>query len=127
MLGAWIAAAGPAVLGHVALTRTGEAIAEAAGMPAAKLAVVSRLFVAVDARRGGVARDLLDHAAQAATDAGLHAVLEVDAAAAGAIALYERAGWRLAGTGSGGWIAADGQPARVRFYVGPVGSHERIP
>ncbi|WP_370371081.1 GNAT family N-acetyltransferase [Catenulispora sp. GP43] len=127
MIGCWIATAGDTdtdtdrVLGHVALTRAGAAIAEALALPAAKLALVARLFVAVDARRGGLATDLLDRAARAARDEGLQAVLEVDAAAAGAIALYERAGWRLAGSGDGGWIAADGLPARVRFYVGPVG------
>lgn len=123
MLGVWIATSDDdaTVRGHVALTRADAAIAEALGLPAPNLALVARLFVAVDARRGGLATDLLDHAAQAARDEGLQAVLEVDASAAGAIALYERAGWRLAASGEGGWIAADGLPARVRFYVGPVG------
>ena len=121
LLGAWVAVAGPTVLGHVALTQPNNAIADAIGLPAPKLALVARLFVAVDARRGGLARDLLDCAAQAASDEGLQAVLEVDAAAAGAVALYERAGWRFVGSGEGGWIAADGLPARVRFYVSPNG------
>jgi GNAT superfamily N-acetyltransferase len=119
MLGAWIAADGPVVLGHVALTRSGEAIAEVVGIPAAKLALVARLYVAVDARRGGLASDLLDGAAKAATDQGLQAALEVDAEAAGAIALYERDGWQFVTSGDGGWIGADGLPARVRFYLGP--------
>ena len=117
MLGAWIAADGPAVLGHVALTVAGEEIAE----PAAELALVARLFVALEARRGGIASDLLEYAARAASGAGLQAALEVDAAAAGAVALYERAGWRFAGSGSGGWLAKDGLPARVRFYLAPTG------
>lgn len=119
MLGAWIAASGPAVLGHVALTQPDETIAEVVGIPAAKLAVVARLYVAVEARRGGLASDLLDHAAKAATDEGLRAALEVDAAATGAIALYERSGWQFVRGGSGHWTAADGLPARVRFYLAP--------
>lgn len=119
MLGAWIAVAGPAVLGHVALAESGDAIARAVGLAAPELALVSRLFVAVDARRGGVARDLLDCAARAASASGLQAVLEVHAIAAGAIALYERAGWRYVGSGEGAWTAADGLPAKVRFYIGP--------
>lgn len=120
MLGAWVATAGPTMLGHVALTGTSDPIAQAVGIPAAHLALVVRMFVAVDARRGGVATDLLDCAAQAATDAGLQAVLEVDANAAGAVAFYERTGWRPAGTGTGGWTAADGLPARVRYYLAPT-------
>lgn len=121
MLGAWIAADGPAVLGHVTLTRAGAAIAEAVGLPAGELALVARLYVALEARRGGLASDLLACAAKAAAEAGLQAVLEVDAAAAGAVALYERAGWRFVGSGDGGWLAADGLPARVRFYLAPIG------
>jgi GNAT superfamily N-acetyltransferase len=121
MLGAWIAADGPTVLGHVALTQPGDAITEAVGLPAAKLALVARLFVALEARRSGIASDLLDCAARAASKAGLQAVLEVDAAAAGAVALYERSGWRFVGNGEGGWLAADGLPARVRFYLAPIG------
>lgn len=121
MLDAWVAAESPAVLGHVALTRAGEAIAEAVGLPAAELALVARLYVALEARRGGIASDLLDCAAKAASRAGLRAALEVDAAAAGAVALYERAGWRYVGSGSGGWLAADGLPARVRFHLAPIG------
>jgi ribosomal protein S18 acetylase RimI-like enzyme len=121
MLGAWVATDGAAVLGHVALTQPGEAFAEAVGLPAAKLALVARLYVAVEARRGGLARDLLDCAAQAATEAGREAVLEVDTNAAGAIALYERAGWRFVRNDTGGWIAADGLPARVRIYLAPNG------
>lgn len=119
MLGAWVAAAGPAVLGHVALTQTDDAIAEAVGIPAAKLALVVRMFVAVGARRGGLATDLLDCATRAADESGLKAVLEVDANAAGAVAFYERAGWHLMGTGTGDWLAADGLRARVRFYLAP--------
>jgi GNAT superfamily N-acetyltransferase len=119
MLGAWVAAAGPSILGHVVLTQAGAMIAEAVGIPAARLATVARMFVSVDARRGGLATDLLDRAAQAAADAGLRAVLEVDADATGAVAFYERAGWRQVGSGTSDWIGRDGLPAKVRFYMAP--------
>jgi GNAT superfamily N-acetyltransferase len=118
--GAWIAADGPTVLGHVTLTRPDAAFAAAAGRPESELAVVSRLFVAVEARRGGLAARLLDCVTRAATADGLLPALEVEARATGAIALYERAGWRFVRTDTGHWIAADGQPAKVRIYLGPA-------
>lgn len=121
MLGAWVAADGTSVLGHMTLAQPGDAFADGVGRPAPKLALVGRLFVAVDARRGGLASDLLSHAAQAARDEGRQAVLEVDANAAGAVAFYERAGWRFLRNDTGDWIAADGLPARVRIYLAPEG------
>ncbi|WP_194921731.1 GNAT family N-acetyltransferase, partial [Catenulispora rubra] len=121
MLGAWVAADGPSILGHVALAPPSDAFAEGISQPAQKLALVGRLFVAVDARRGGLASDLLSHAAQSARDEGRRAVLEVDANAAGAVAFYERAGWRFLRDDTGDWIAADGLPARVRIYLAPEG------
>ena len=119
MLGAWVASDGAAVLGHVALAQPSDVFAHGVGLPAPKLALVGRLFVAVDARRGGLASELLACAAQAAHDEGRQAVLEVDANASGAVAFYERAGWRYLRNDTGGWIAADGLPARVRIYLSP--------
>jgi GNAT superfamily N-acetyltransferase len=121
MLGAWVAADGATILGHAALTQPSDAFADGISRPALKLALVGRLFVAVDARRGGLASDLLTHVAQAARDEGREAVLVVDANAAGAVACYERAGWRFLRNDTGGWIAADGLPARVRIYLAPEG------
>ncbi|MEZ0113420.1 GNAT superfamily N-acetyltransferase [Catenulispora sp. EB89] len=119
ILGAWVAADEATILGHVSLAQPSDTFAAAIDHPAPKLALVGRLFVAVDARRGGLASDLLSHAAQAARDEGRRAVLEVDANAAGAVAFYERAGWRFLRDDTGGWIAADGLPARVRIYLAP--------
>ncbi len=121
MLGAWIAADAETVLGHVLLTQPSDAFADGISLPATKLALVGRLYVAVDARRGGLAADLLDRAARAAVEEARQAVLEVDANAPGPIALYERAGWRFVRKDTGGWIAADGLPARVRIYLAPEG------
>ncbi|MGW4380792.1 GNAT family N-acetyltransferase [Kitasatospora sp. NPDC004531] len=119
LLGAWVAADGPALLGHVALTRADPALAAAVGRPSGQLAAVARLFVDRSARRGGLAAALLERAARAAAGAGRQPVLEVESGAAAAISLYERAGWRFVGSGPGGWSTADGQPAVVRTYLGP--------
>jgi GNAT superfamily N-acetyltransferase len=59
--------------------------------------VVARLFVAPSARRGGVARRLLDAAAGECRRLDRHPVLDVATHFAPAIALYERSGWRHAG------------------------------
>ncbi|MFD5564425.1 GNAT family N-acetyltransferase [Kitasatospora griseola] len=120
LLGVWVVADGPAVLGHVALTRTGPDLAAAVGRPSSQLAAVARLFVDVSARRTGLAGALLARAVQAAVADGRRPVLEVESDAAGAIALYERAGWRRVGTAPGDWLTAAGQPAVVHTYLGPA-------
>lgn len=118
MLQAWVAVEGAVVHGHVALTAVDGEVAEVAGLPAEALAAVSRLFVGVDARRDGLARRLLSHAARAAVASGLRPVLEVESGATAAVALYERAGWRFAGAFTADWTAPDGQLAVMRVYVG---------
>ncbi|MFD8482868.1 GNAT family N-acetyltransferase [Kitasatospora sp. NPDC059673] len=120
LLGAWVAVAGPEVLGHVALARAGSVIAAAVGLPGDQLAAVARLFVGVSARRRGLAGALLDRAAQAAREGGRRPVLEVESGAEGAIALYERAGWQLVTTATANWLAPTGQPAVVHTYLGPA-------
>ncbi|WP_370379805.1 GNAT family N-acetyltransferase [Catenulispora sp. GAS73] len=121
LLGAWVAPDGDSILGHVALTQPTAPFAAAINQPAPNLALVGRLFVTPDARRTGLASALLSHAAQAARDEGRQAVLEVDANATAAVTFYERAGWHFLRTDTGGWIAADGLPARVRIYLAPEG------
>ncbi|MER6118446.1 GNAT family N-acetyltransferase [Streptomyces sp. NPDC001743] len=119
MLGAWVAVEGPDVLGHVALTRTDEALAVDAGLPARELASVARLFVTASARRRGVAGALLAAVTKAAASRGLRAVLEVEDGGRAAMALYERAGWRRAGSRPGDWTTADGRAALLHTYVAP--------
>jgi len=121
MLGAWVAAEGPAVLGHVTLTRTDPALADAIGAPAEGLAAIARLFVTTTARRRGLAADLLGHAARTAVADGLRPVLEVDSGATAAIGLYERAGWRFVRAMTADWHTADGRLAVVHAYSGPDG------
>lgn len=70
------------------------AVSEAAGLPEDRLAVVGRLLVAPAARRRGAGGALLAHAAREAWKLGRQPVLDVVTDQAGAIALYEREGWR---------------------------------
>ena len=61
----------------------------------ARIWVLNDLYVAVDARRGGVARGLLDAAAQFASDDGAaRIVLETARDNTAARALYRAAGWK---------------------------------
>nr|WSW70713.1 GNAT family N-acetyltransferase [Streptomyces sp. NBC_00995] len=119
MLGAWVAVEGPDVLGHGALTRTDDALAADVGRPPEELASVARLFATASARRRGVASGLLAAVATAAAAEGLWAVLEVEDGGKAAVALYERAGWRRAGSRPGDWTTADGRTALLHTYVAP--------
>lgn len=121
LIGAWVAVEGPDVLGHVALTSTGQDLAADAGVPADQLASVARLFATASARRRGVARALVATASAAAAAEGLRLVLEVEDGGGAAIALYERTGWRHAGTRTGDWTTADGRTALLHTYVAPAG------
>ncbi len=98
-LGIWVAEHEGAVVGHVALRPTAHppAIVEAASRflsrPADELCAVTRLLVAPSARRLGVGVLLLDAAVDEAHRRALTPVLGVDEGS-GAVAFYERCGWR---------------------------------
>lgn len=121
-LAAWVAVDGPTVLGHVLLTRTDPRLARSADLPADQLGSVARLFTVPGARGGGLATALLGKGRAAASARGLRAVLEVEAGAEPAVRLYERTGWRLAGSSTADWTTADGRPAMVRVYLAPPGT-----
>jgi GNAT superfamily N-acetyltransferase len=121
LIDAWVAVDGATVLGHVALTRTAEALARDIGLPAEQLVSVARLFSHAEARRRGVAGALLDSVGEAAEAAGVRLALEVEDGGAAAIALYERHGWTYISSRTGDWTTADGRPARMHAYVAPVG------
>jgi GNAT superfamily N-acetyltransferase len=87
------------------------------GLPGEQAAEVSRLFVAPAARRQGVAQALLDQAIGWATSNGRDLVLEVTDELRPARALYERAGFQLAGTTVADWTAPGGQPVTLHRYV----------
>jgi GNAT superfamily N-acetyltransferase len=96
---AWVAELDGLVVGHIALHNasvdpTLAAAQRATGLPAEKLAVVSRLFTAPGLRRTGIGRELLRHATGQARSHGLRAVLDVGQTLTAPVALYESEGWR---------------------------------
>lgn len=101
VLGAWVAELDGRVVGHVGLSRPGagdEAAAlwsERAEPGAAAAAVVSRLFVAPDARGHGIGALLMGRVVRESRARGLHPVLDVVSSDTAAAALYARLGWRL--------------------------------
>lgn len=66
-------------------------------------AVVSRLFVAPQARGHGIGALLIGRAAEEARRRGLHPVLDVVTSDTAAAALYERLGWKLMATVEQRW------------------------
>jgi GNAT superfamily N-acetyltransferase len=121
-LAAWVALLDGAVVGHVALHRGASAsvlaAAEAAtGLSVERLGVVARLFVAPHARRLGIGLRLLDVAVEAAVGRGRRPVLDVWVELAGAVALYESAGWQRVATVV--FVAPDGERFDEHVYVAP--------
>ena len=116
---AWVAEHDGGIAGHVALVRGMrlECLLRATGLPAEALGGITRLYVDPAFRRLGLARSLLDAAADAAAARGLRPVLDVVAYARPAIALYERAGWQLAGTQPATWTDPDGTVPTLRCYL----------
>jgi GNAT superfamily N-acetyltransferase len=76
---------------------------------------VTRLFVAPEARRLGVAGALLDHVS---IWAGGRLILNVvDKADSPAVAFYESTGWRYTRTTTADWTGPRGETVRLRHYV----------
>lgn len=108
-LGAWVAELGGRVVGHVGLSRGGEGDlapsfwSDRNGTSMDLTAVVSRLFVAPQARGHGIGALLIGQAVEEARTRGLHPVLDVVASDTAAAALYERLGWELMATVEREW------------------------
>lgn len=149
-MGAWVAELGGRVVGHVALRRSAaddvaptlwseregvpfdesadetadesadETADKTADETADETAVVSRLFVAPEARGHGIGERLLARAVAGAAELGLLPVLDVVTSDASATALYERTGWRFLGTGEQYWSPR--QTVTVRCYAAPEGA-----
>ena len=118
-VGAWVGEHDGQVAGHVGLVR-GMPRLRLPGYRTEDLGGITRLYTDPATRRHGMARELLDVATGCARDLGLQPVLDVVDDATGAIALYERAGWRLAGTQPAWWTDPDGSTPTIRIYLGPV-------
>ncbi|MGW7072881.1 GNAT family N-acetyltransferase [Streptomyces sp. NPDC054855] len=109
LLGAWVADLDGRLVGHVSLSRSGEGDVapglwnERTGTRRDATAVVSRLFVAPQARGHGIGALLLGQAMEEARRRGLHPVLDVVASDIAAAALYERLGWERLATVEQRW------------------------
>lgn len=107
--GAWVAELGDRVVGHVSLSRSRDGDlapglwSDRNGASRALTAVVSRLFVAPQARGHGIGALLINRAVKEARARGLHPVLDVVASDTAAAALYERLGWELMATVEQRW------------------------
>jgi GNAT superfamily N-acetyltransferase len=104
-LAAWVSERAGALEGHLSLHATDGNRAhpqwlEALPVPADQLVVVSRFFVAPDARGRGVGSALMGAAEDHAVGLGLRLVLDVADHNLEAIAFYERRGWSRVGTAS---------------------------
>jgi GNAT superfamily N-acetyltransferase len=121
MIGAWVAEHDGQIAGHINLIRglRLECLLRATGLDPDELGGVARLYVDPAFRRLGLARGLLDTAADAAIAHGLLPVLDVVADSFPAIALYEQAGWRLACTQPAWWTDPDGSTPTIRCYLRP--------
>ena len=119
-LAAWVSDSAGTLDGHLSLHATDETRAHpqwlaALPAPVEQLAVVSRFFVAPDARGRGVGSALLSAAQDHAAAHALRLVLDVADDNLDAIAFYERRGWNRVGTAS--LLLEDGQTTLplVRF------------
>ncbi|MEV6330573.1 GNAT family N-acetyltransferase [Streptomyces sp. NPDC051909] len=120
-VGSWVAELDGRVAGHVVLSRPGDDDLAARlwrERTGAEPAVVGRLFVSPAARGHGVGAGLLRHVTAEARRLGRHPVLDVVASDTAAIALYERAGWRLLTTATQCW--SPGRTVTIHCYAGPV-------
>ncbi|MFC9202541.1 GNAT family N-acetyltransferase [[Kitasatospora] papulosa] len=103
LLAAWVAEVDEHVVGHVAINspQPGEDVArlwrEKSGADDSQIAVLARLFVFSEVRKGSVGKRLMDAATAYARAKGLRLVLEVLTKDAAAIRLYERLGWQQIG------------------------------
>ncbi|MFD5131216.1 GNAT family N-acetyltransferase [Streptomyces olindensis] len=109
LLGAWVAELDGRLVGHVSLSRSrkGDLAArlwsERNGVRRELATVVSRLFVAPQARGHRIGALLIGRAVEEAQRLGLHPVLDVVTSDTAAVALYERLGWELLATVEQRW------------------------
>lgn len=124
-LASWVAERDGSVLGHVILrpvvgTDAAEPVAVATGVPVDRIALLARLFVAPNARRGGLARRLVDVVRAEALGRGLLLALDVVDDHGWAVAFYERLGWRRVATTRASWLSDnEAEQTPLHCYVAP--------
>jgi ribosomal protein S18 acetylase RimI-like enzyme len=89
------------------------------GVPAHRLATVTRLFVTPWVRGRGAEARLMDQVSSRAVEQGLQLVLEVVDDGGPAVALYDRLGWRGVDHRLADWTTPDGRRLPIRVYVAP--------
>ncbi len=121
LAGAWVVEHAGAVAAHVGMVHgvNDPVLTAVIGVPAQRLASVTRLFVAPSARGGGVGARFMDHVRRCAAERGLRLVLDVVDDAGPAIALYDRLGWRVVEHRLADWLTTDGYRPPIRIYVAP--------
>ncbi|HET7761360.1 MAG TPA: GNAT family N-acetyltransferase [Phycicoccus sp.] len=125
-IAAWVAvdpARAHAVVGHVSLTEVGtgwetRGWCSGTGQPASRLAAVAVLFVAPRATGRGVGGMLLATAVGHARSLGRTPVLDVVTESSRALALYERAGFRVVGHTRPPWLPPDRAPLTLMALAG---------
>lgn len=123
-LGAWVALSDGVVVGHVMLVdgctvEHADRLAEAAGVPLAGLAGVSRLFVTPAARGTGIAAALLERVEDTPTRRGRRLALDVVDDGGPAVRLYERLGWTRVAQGPSTWTTPSGTHPTSAAYLCP--------
>ena len=118
---AWVAEHAGSIAGHVGMVRDphDHALTALTGVPAHRLASVTRLFVIPPARGRGVGAQLMDQVSRCAVEQGLQLVLDVVDDGGPAVALYERLGWLLVDRRLADGTTPDGHRLPVRIHVAP--------
>lgn len=121
LIAAWVAEQDGAVAGQVGLVQRDQpaCLLEATGREASQIAEVIRLYVDPAAWGSGLGGGLLAAACEYAVASGLRPVLRVVEGSGPAIALYERTGWRLAGSATATWSTPEGDHPVILYYVSP--------
>jgi GNAT superfamily N-acetyltransferase len=121
LVGAWVVDHAGVIAGHVGMVQGVDDPTSTAsiGIPAHKLASVTRLFVVPQARGRGVGEWLMERVSDQAAKQGLRLVLDVVDDGGPALALYDRLGWRLVNHRLAEWTAADGRRPTLRTYLAP--------
>lgn len=124
VVAAWVAEDENSLLGHIALC---DAVSDSAAhiwsaaydLPAERIGVIAKLFVAPNTRGRGVGAALLAEARAEATTRTLCPALEVLGTDRDAIALYERMGWRRVTSVPAPWAHTSEGLAILHYYIAP--------
>ncbi|MFK7601526.1 GNAT family N-acetyltransferase [Deinococcus sp. SM5_A1] len=121
-LGAWVAEVGGVAVGQVVLRVVSEPLPQwiaVTGLLPQDVAFISRLLIAPDHQRHGLARQLFRAAWAGARRLKRRAILDVQTDAAAPVALYDSEGWTRVATLSAPWTGADGRHPQIYVYISP--------